>query len=101
MSAEVWLTEDRYIGCIGTNLVTEMAEAVAADEEMVDALGLVMSDQDLVERVEGRLTSLGIKPIRVSVPIFHCERWDGSQISPCELDDRPGRGFRKVIGVHT
>jgi hypothetical protein len=79
MSARTWGYDESVIGRNFDSL--EAFEEAARHEETIYA------DQTLVDA----------HVYRIPVRQFGREEWDGDQMYPCAMGERPGRGYVKVI----
>lgn len=102
-----WVTEHDYLGVVGADSVREMAEIACSDPDTEDAVAEILcahSEGDdvpssTVDAVAALFEELTVSAIRIPVPVFASEKWDESKCFPCAIEDRPGRGYVKVLGV--
>lgn len=96
---QIWVSEYDWIGAIGVDTVEEFADLVMTSEEAREEL---TSWPDATrEQVMTALTvAYDVHAIKVPVPVFRLEYWDGSNIHDIAISDNPGRGYVKVLGVH-
>ena len=100
IKTQAWVTEDDYLGVTGADSLDEMVTAIMASQDALFGLsetGLnVATEAEVRELLEGEV----IHPVKVPTAYLHAERWDGSRIFPLgSLDEKPGRGYVKVLGV--
>lgn len=97
----IWINESgSYLGAIGVNSVSEMAQLIVdqGERDYFDALYLE-DELPNVQTVERALELMQVHPILLSSGEYRKEQWDNSKVFPCEFDSRPGRGYVKVLGV--
>ncbi|MFC5930894.1 hypothetical protein D6T64_11935 [Cryobacterium melibiosiphilum] len=96
---QIWLSvETEFIGATGCNTVREMAELAHADTDVMDALEFEYPTPT-VDDVESRLFGMGVTGTMIAAARVRQEKWDMAHTWSCNLDDKPGRGYCKVLGV--
>lgn len=98
----IWFNADLdFLGATGVNSLREMAELALADgnEYVLETVMVFDDERPTVEAVEKHLEWLGVKAERVPTAILHNEYWEMTFVYPCAFDDKPGRGYVKVLGV--
>lgn len=96
---QIWVSEYDWIGAIGVDTVEEFAALVMTSEEAREEL-TGHPDASLARVMTGLTVAYHVHAIKVPVPVFRLEYWDGSNIHSMDIDARPGRGYVKVLGVH-
>lgn len=98
MSKRIWYNpEVEYIGATGVNSAEEMATLALEDGEVLNALDV--DEGATVSDVVKVLNIHGILPEIVPSSYLRRERWDATQTTACAIDEKPGRGYVKVLGV--
>lgn len=98
---KIWYNPDvEFIGAMGVNSVREMAELAlaAGNEEIIDVLDFI-EDNPSVETVAAHLEWRGVTAERIPTTYLRREQWEMANVYPCKFEDKPGRGFVKVLGV--
>jgi hypothetical protein len=96
----IWYSETEYIGSTGYDTVRELAEAMLATPDFRDTFE-DNDDPQSLDQAEAYLTSEGARVDHVPVSVFGKEVWDSNFVRErMPFDDKPGRGYIRVLGVN-
>lgn len=98
-AVEAWIDiEGEYLGVRGVYSLVEMARAICDAQDVCEHLAKYdMVDTSSQESVLAWLEEVGVRSSKVPVSWLDQERWPGD--IPILLDEKPGRGYVKVLGV--
>ena len=94
MSKAVWVHEGRVLAR-GVNSRRELAQAIR-DIGGYSAMGALRIDvQSSPREIEDALGD--VEAFTIPVSHYRLEEWDGSRMYRCDIGDRPGSGYVKVL----
>lgn len=96
----IWYSaETDFIGAIAINSVDKFLELVLANPEVLDVL---MGENVNFGRADvyRRIMELGITTVAVPTLYLKFEKWKPEKIFSIDMEDTPGKGYTKVLGLH-
>jgi hypothetical protein len=101
-SPHIWFgAAGDFIGAVGVNTIKEFAELASLHPDIAEALSgrastvtPEITPDEILEAI-----SADVHATRVPASMVNHETWDNSRTFPMAIDDNPGRGYVKVLGV--